>query len=165
MTTPDPVGPRTPGPHAPAFTSTVVAPAQIALGVLSALVVAVILTALSSGLWPVAIIAALVIVGVAVYLATITFSVQGRRITIAQGRGEREPRIVHAAEIREQVRRDLTWPQAFGLGLESDDRTTRLTVRAGPTLFLTLTDGEQIRISVTDPEAALAAIDEARASS
>jgi len=36
------------------------------------------------------------------------------------------------------------------------------TVRPGPTLFLTLVDGEQIRISTADPAAAGQALDAAR---
>jgi hypothetical protein len=37
-------------------------------------------------------------------------------------------------------------------------RTTRLTVRPGPALVLSLTTGEYIRVSTPDPDAAVAII-------
>lgn len=151
----------TPGTYA----STVLAPAQIALGFAFGIGVAAILEALQADLWPVAIV---VVVGFAVLgylLSGVSLAIGHARITIGQGRWEREPRIVHASEVRQMEGRDLTWLQCFGVGIEDDEKTTRLSVRPGPTLILTLYDGEQIRISTPDPATAMDLIDEARQSS
>lgn len=144
------------------YRSTVVAPAQIALGVASGLLVAVILEALDSRLWPAAVAALIGITVVGGYLATVSLTIDAKRITIGQGRGEREPRVLYVSEVIAHEVRKLTWLQCFGIGIEADDRTTRLTVRPGPTLFLTLVDGEQIRISTADPAAAGQVLDATR---
>lgn len=144
------------------YRSTVIAPAQIAFGVLSGVLVAVILEALDSRLWPVAIVALIAIIAVGVYLATVTITIDTKRITIGQGRGEREPRVLYVGEVIEHEVRNLSWPQCFGFGIEADDRTTRLTVRGGSTLFLTLVNGEQLRISARNAAAAGQVLDAAR---
>lgn len=144
---------------AQAYTSTVVAATQIALGVVSGAALAAICVALRSGLWPFAITAFLIIVATGVYLSTVTLTVTAGNVTLGQGRGEHEPRSVNAGEISERSCAELTWAQCFGVGMPTAWRTTRLSVRPGPTLCLSLRDGELIRISTPDPAAALRALD------
>lgn len=140
---------------AQAYSSTVVAPAQIAFGVVSGAVVGGILIVLRSGLWPVAIVVFVIVVATGIYLSTVQLTVVAGRVNIGQGRGEREPRSISANEIVERSSALLSWAQCFGIGAPSAPRTTRLSVRPGPTLCLTLRDGESIRISTPDPAAAL----------
>jgi hypothetical protein len=137
------------------YTSTVIAPAQIALGVVSGAIVALVLELLNVGLWPLALVAFLVIAGIGVYLATVSLTVEPNRVTIGQGRAEREPRVIYLEEIVERSAARLSWPQCLGFGMPSDVPTTRLTVRPGPTLCLVLRTGELVRISTPDPAAAL----------
>lgn len=150
----------------PQYRSTVTSPGQIALGVLSGAVLAVILLAL--GIWWAAILAFLLAVALGVYLAPVSVVVDRLGVAIAQGRGERDPRVVHpseirAAEVREMSLRDTI---ASSLGFVADDdsglRTTRLVVRPGPALVITLNDGELIQLSVTDAAAALRAVQASR---
>jgi hypothetical protein len=153
----------TPGTSVSTYTSTVVAPAQIVLGVAAGIAAAVVLVALDSGLWPVAILAFLVATGLAVYLGVLSVEIDTKRITLGQGRGEREPRVLYVNEVKTYGLQTLTWAQCFGIGLESDERTTRLSVRPGPTLELVLYDGEMLRLSVNDGPGAMRALDAARA--
>lgn len=143
------------------YASRVVAPAQIALGLAGGFVIAAILTALDHNLWPVAILVFVGMSGVGFYLAVVAIEIDGKRITISQGRGEREPRVVYIAEVASHEVHDLSWPQCFGIGIDADDRTTRLTVRPGATLFLTLIDGEQLRISASGVDTAVQVLDAA----
>ncbi|MDQ2797572.1 MAG: hypothetical protein M3Y06_10475 [Actinomycetota bacterium] len=140
------------------YTSTVIAPAQIALGIVSGLVIAVVLLAIDAGLWPLAILALLVAGGIGYYLAPLTVSIDARHLVISQGRGDKHERIVPVDDITVVEVRTLTWQQTFGIGIESDDLTTRLTVRAGPALFVSLISGEEVRLSATDPDDAVAAL-------
>ncbi|MEO9140315.1 MAG: hypothetical protein ABI345_14775 [Jatrophihabitans sp.] len=141
------------------YSSVVIAPAQIVLGIASGIVLAVILYALDNNLWPAAILVLLFISALGYFLSTITVEIDDKHITIGQGRREKHPRVVYLAEVRGGEIRSLTWAQCFGFGIESDERTTRFTVRRGPNLFLTLFDGEQIRISVDNIDAAVDALD------
>ncbi|MGI8679731.1 MAG: hypothetical protein ACR2LX_13820 [Jatrophihabitans sp.] len=143
---------------ADSYTSMVIAPAQIALGIVSGIVVAVLLVALDSALWPLAIVAFLVAAGVGYYLAPLTVSIDARHLVISQGRTDKEERIIPVDDITAVETRTVTWQQAFGFGIESDDLTSRLTVRPGPALFVSLISGEQLRLSAADPQAAIAAL-------
>lgn len=141
------------------YRSTVVAPAQIALGVISGIVIGAILEALDTGLWPFAIAAFLVAAGVGYYLATLTVTVDPKHLAISQGRGDKDERVVYIDDITALEARTLTWSQCFGFGIDSDEGTTRMTVRSGPALFVTLVGGEQLRVSTSDPAAAIAALE------
>jgi hypothetical protein len=153
-----PVGPPVVPPPVPRadYTETVVAPVQIALGVLVAVVAGAILLAL--GLWPLAVLAVLLVVAVSVYLGVQTLTVTPTRISIAQGRGDKSPHTVEMADVTLTEAVTLTWPQCFGLNLPATVDSTRFTVRAGSALSLTKRDGEQLRISAADPEAARAVL-------
>lgn len=145
-----------------AYSSSVVAPMQIVLGVGSGALVAVFLTAIRADLWPIGVLLFLLASAVGVYLAPVSVSVESQRVTIWQGRRERDPLVVYVAEVREAGLRNVTWAQCLGFGgVESDDRTTRLAVRPGVTLVLTIFDGSRILVSVTDGPAALRAIEAA----
>lgn len=145
------------------YRSTVIAPMQLVLGVVGGAVVAVILEALDSGLWPAAIVVFVGAVTVAWYLAPVSVEIENKRVTISQGRRDRDPEVIYVAEIRDAGLRDVTFAQTLGFGgVESDDRTTRLAVRPGTTLVLTQHSGERLLVSVTDGPAALRALEAAR---
>lgn len=145
-------------PHA-GYRSTVIAPAQIALGAVSGAVIAIVLISIRSGLWWLGLLVLLLTIAVGVYLAPVRVEVTEREVDLAQGRGGPDPRSIRTSDIADARAEQLTWPQCFGIGLpEEGTRDTRLTVRAGPTLRLTLNDGEVVRMSVADPNAALAAL-------
>ena len=132
------------------YTETLVVPSQTALGVLIALVLGAILLAL--GLWPLAIVAVLAVAAVSVYLGQQILTVSPTRVSVAQGRGDKSPHTIELADVVVVEAVALTWPQCFGVGLPDTVDTTRFTVRAGPTLSLTMRDGEQVRISSARPE-------------
>lgn len=141
------------------YRSTVVAPMQILLGVLSGVVIAVILEFLDTGLWPIAIVLFLAAAATGWYLSPVSVDIVGRRVIVGQGRRERDPLVIYLGEIREAELRDVTFAQCLGFGgVESDDRTTRLAVRPGATLVLTQHNGERLLVSVADGPAALRAV-------
>ena len=148
--------PLPPAPPGAEYTEMVVAPVQIALGALVAVVAGAILLAL--GLWPLAVVAVLLVGAVSVYLGVQTLTVTPTRISIGQGRGDKSPHTVETAEVALSEVVTLTWPQCFGLNLPDTVDSTRFTIRAGSTLRLTKRDGEQLRISAMDPEAARAVL-------
>jgi hypothetical protein len=137
-----------------AYTSTVVAPAQIVLGVLAGLVLAAIVLGFG-GLWPFAVIGFVIVAATGWYLAVVRLAVKPGDLTIAQGRGDRHPREIHRSEVARAEVATLTWSACFGIGVPAHWRTTRLSVRPGPTLVLTLTDDELVRISTPDPATAI----------
>ena len=140
------------------YSSTVVAPAQIALGVVSAAAVVAVLLALDGGLWPFAVLAVLLVAGATYFVASMTVSIDSAHLVVAQGRRDNDERIIPIDDITAVEPRVLTWQEAFGIGIESDDLTTRLTLRAGPALFVSLISGEEVRLSTGDPHAAMAAL-------
>jgi hypothetical protein len=151
-----------PGTAQPEYTSTVIAPAQILVGVVVAGVLVIVLEKLKPSLWPFAIVGFLVIVGVSAYLATVTLSVTPQRLSIGQGRRDTSPRLLSADEIVERSIEQLTWAQCFGIGLPSAASSTRFSVRPGPTLVIVVRTGEVLRVSTPDPSAALAVLDAPR---
>lgn len=135
-----------------AYTSTVVAPLHLA----AAIVVGaglVVLAALSGPAWLAAAIGVLMIV-VGVHMSVARCAVGSDRVIAALGVWGRG-RVFPLSAIAEANASDLSWPQVFGIGVRTPRRTTRLTVRPGPTLCIRLRDGEIVRISVNDPDAAL----------
>ena len=138
------------------YTERVTVPSQLALGTIVAVVAAIILIAL--GLWPMAIVAVVVVGLAAYYLGTQTLTISRTRISIGQGRGDTSPYTIQIADVAAAGIEEVSWPQCFGIGVPDTVDTTRFTVRAGPVLSLTMRDGELIRISAADPAAALARI-------
>ena len=135
------------------YTERLVVPSQLALSALTGAAAAVILLAL--GLWPLAIVAVLVVATVVYYLGVQILAVTPTTISISQGRGDKSPHLIQAGEVVAADVVTLTWPQCFGLGLPDTVDTTRFTVRAGPAVSLTMRDGEELRISTDDPHAVL----------
>jgi hypothetical protein len=135
-----------------AYSSTVVAPVPAGLSVAFAAAVVAVAVAGAAPLWLGAVVG-LVVLAAGGYLATVRLAVGGGRIVLGQGPCGRG-RVIDTARVAETGASVLTWPQAFGIGLPFARRTTRLTVRPGPTLRLRLDDGEVIRVSTADPGAA-----------
>lgn len=157
-TAPPPAVDAAPEQPVAAYTSTVRAPAQLALGVVVAAVGAWVLVAL--GLWPLAVLGVLLVAAATYYLSTVTVTVTPREITLAQGRGERDPRSLWTGEITEVSAEAFTWLQCFGIERGHHGGDTRLAVRAGPTLRLTLRSEERVLVSVRDTAAAIALLPE-----
>jgi hypothetical protein len=141
-----------------AYTTTVVAPLQIALGVVLGGATAAVGLAFRAGLWPYSVGAFVIIVATGCYLSVLRLIVTGERVIIAGGHGGTRPRVIDAADIAATATTQLGWAQIFGIGLPVHRRCTRLAVRPGPTLGLTLRDGEVIYLSTADPDAARAVL-------
>lgn len=137
-----------------AYSSTVVAPAHI----LAAAAVAAAVCAATAHLpapgpaMTAGGAAAIVLTGI--HLATVRLTVSPERIRIGQGPWPRAGRSIRAAAVRDARAENLGLAQIFGIGVPFHRRTTRLTVRTGPTLVLVLDSGEYIRVSTPDPAAA-----------
>jgi hypothetical protein len=155
----------TAAPPAPvrAYSSTVVAPG---LAVASAAAGA----AMSTGLWlaipdgavpdqVAGLLAGAVIVLTGLYLATVRLAAGNGRIAVGHGPWARTGRVIPASLVTGAHLEQLSLRQAFGFGVPWHRQVTRMTVRAGPALALTLSNGEVIRISTPDPAAALAVIE------
>jgi hypothetical protein len=129
-----------------AYSSTVVAPGQIAVSVALAVAFWAVTALLPGTDWPAGAGAAAVIALAGIHQATVRLMVSPDRIRIGQGPWGRPGRSIMTAAVRD----------AHG---EQFSRTTRLTVRPGPALVLVLSDGEYIRVSTPDPAAAAQLID------
>lgn len=140
------------------YTSTVTAPGQLALGALSGLVILAAVLVFVPSLWFLGVLGLLLAVGAAYYLSPVTLTVTTQRVEIAQGRGDKHPTSWHYSEIADGTAENLTWAQCFGVGSRNEADSTRLAVRQGPTLRLTLTDGREVLVSTPDPQAALAVL-------
>lgn len=135
-----------------AYTSTVVAPVQVGLAILTVGIL-IVLAVLGPLAWPIAVIAAMVVVATGLYLSTVRLIIGVDRVLIGYGVWGRA-RTIAASDVLACRSTTLGWAQVFGIGVSLHLRTARLTVRPGPTLCLTLRDGEYIRISTPDPDAA-----------
>lgn len=138
-----------------AYSSIVVAPASI---LASAVVAAAVCAATARLPGPALVMAAAGAVAIllaGIHLATVRLTVSPERIRIGQGPWPRPGRSISAAAVREAHAEDLGLAQIFGIGVPFHRKTTRLTVRTGPTLVLVLDSGEYIRISTPDPGAAV----------
>lgn len=91
----------------------------------------------------------------AVYVSTVRLAVGAGRIAIGLGPAAWRSRILATSDVAAAHAANLSLAQVFGLHVEWHCRTTRLTVRPGPTLVLRLIDGEVIRVSTPDPELAI----------
>jgi hypothetical protein len=134
-----------------AYTSTVVAPGHVALALLADIVV---LSILPAPAWPLVLVASIGFLALGLHSATVRLSVTPDRILLGQGPWRRPARVLDAADVLESSVSSLGRAQIFGVGMPFHRRTTRLTVRPGRTLCLTMRGGEYIRVSTPDPEAA-----------
>jgi hypothetical protein len=137
-----------------AYSSTVVAPAHIVASVAVAAAVCAATARLPAPGLVMATAGAAVIVLTGIHLATVRLTVSPERIRIGPGPWPRPGRSIRAAAVRGAYAESLGLAQIFGIGVPFHRRTTRLTVRTGPTLVLVLASGEHIRVSTPDPAAA-----------
>lgn len=136
-----------------AYTSTVVGPVPLGLGMVSAVAAAIIAAAARSPVWLAAVFVIVVLLAAADQ-STVRLSVGGGRLVLGHGPWNRRVRTLPADEVVAADSTNLRWPQVFGIGVRFHRKTTRLTARPGPTLHLELRTGEHIRISTPDPDAA-----------
>jgi hypothetical protein len=138
-----------------AYKSRVVSPVQlIAATVLAAVVVAGIV-ARGAPVW-IAVAAGASIMATGWHFGIVRLSVGNGLVVVGCGPWGRPGRRIFARSVVEAHTEWLGWPETFGLGVPFTRRATRLTVRAGPTLCLTLGNGEVIRVSCSDPDTARA---------
>ena len=135
-----------------AYTSTVVASGHGTAGILLGALGPV--ASLAGVLpWPAGLASAVVLVAAGAWLGTVRLAVGARDLRVALGPWGRSRRIgfddVRSASVAELGRR-----QVLGIGLPWRARTTRLTVRRGPTLVVEHVDGEVLYVSTPDPGAA-----------
>ena len=137
-----------------AYTSTAVAPAQVAAGAVIAVALITVNVLIGAPLW-IAVPGALLIVAATIHVATVRLSIGGGRIVLGQGPWPGHGRVLDAATVTAATAVDLTWAQAFGAGLPAHRRTTRMSIRPGPALSLVLHDDEHVVITTAHPDAAL----------
>jgi hypothetical protein len=94
----------------------------------------------------------------AAYLASVRVTVGAGRVILGQGPLPWPTRVIPVSLIADARAENLTSGQVFGIGVPWHRRTTRMTVRPGPTLVLSLRTGEWVRVSTRDPGAAVAII-------
>jgi phosphotransferase system glucose/maltose/N-acetylglucosamine-specific IIC component len=144
-----------------AYTSTVVGPVQLVLGVLGAAAIATIGALSAAPPWITALTSLIVLI-TGVHLSIVRLSIGAGNVVIGQGPWNRRARVIPADVVLSATSEDLRWPQVFGVGVAFHRKTTRLTVRPGPTLSLSLQGNEHLRISTQDPDAARALLSAAR---
>jgi len=133
------------------YTSTVTARGHVGAGVaLAALALAV---SVPAGMWLLGTVVAVCFVLTGVHLGVVRLTVRADGVRAGQGPWPGGRRIPAAALTDVQVTHLGRW-QVLGIGLAWHRLSTRLTVRAGPTLLLVLGTGEHLWISTADPVAA-----------
>lgn len=137
-----------------AYTSTTVAPLQVAAGVVVAAALLVANASVEGPTW-LAIVCALLAVVSAVHVATVRLSVGSGRVVLGQGPWPTRGRVIDAGSVLAAEHLNLSRAQVFGIPMPRHRRTTRMSIRPGPTLALTLRDGEHIVISTPDPDTAI----------
>jgi hypothetical protein len=145
------------GPGVQAYSSTVTSPGLIVAGGVIGVAVAASTLAIAPRS-PVGPLGGVAVVLTTIFVATVRLAVGPHHIVLGQGPSGWPRRVVPISLLADAYADDLTRAQEFGLGVGWHRLTTRMTVRPGPTLVLTLTTGELIRISTCDPDAALAVI-------
>ena len=95
-----------------------------------------------------------------VHLATVRLAVGNGRILLGQGPWRWPKRAVPFDLVTRADMEDLSLPQVFGLGIPFNRPTTRMTVRPGLALVLSLTSGEVVRVSTPRPDLAIALINQ-----
>ena len=96
-----------------------------------------------------------------VHQATVRLAVGNGRIVLGQGPWRWPNRAVAFDLVTRAGTEDLSLPQVFGLGIPFRRLTTRMTVRPGLALVLSLASGEVVRISTPRPDIAIALIKQA----
>lgn len=138
-----------------AYSSTVVAPGHLAAcAVVAAAMLSCGIAFLPAGAAASCGAGAAVVVLAGVQLATVRLMVSPEYVRVSQGPWGRPGRVIPAAAVRDVRAGQFTFLRTFGIGVKFHWKMTRLTVRPGPALELTLSDGECIRVSTPDPVAA-----------
>jgi len=106
------------------------------------------------GQWWLGVLLAVVFVVVGIHLGAVRLTVDPDSVRAAQGPWG-GGRVIPAAEVADVRVEQLSRGQVLGVGLPEHPKTSRLTVRPGPTLLLVLVTGEQIWVSTDDPAAAV----------
>lgn len=137
-----------------AYSSTVVSPGHVIAGAAFAALLAVVIP-----LAPAArLLAAAAVFLTGIYVATVRIAVGPKLIVLGQGPFGRPRWGIPLRDVADAQAVSLSRAQVFGLGVPFHWRTTRMTVRPGPTLVLYLTTGDYVRVSTPDPRAAVAII-------
>lgn len=136
-------------PHS-GYVSSVGSPVQLALGIGSGVVLAVIFVAV--GLWPIGVVGLVVLVASAFWFSVVRLTVTASDVTIQQGRGKRGIRDIRTRDIRSWDVAKHGWRETFGLAGESVGSTTYVA-RVGTGLLLVFED-ERLNITARDPETA-----------
>lgn len=148
----------------PSYRSTVVSPLHVGAAALFA--VAALVASAIDGQWWIGVPVALVILVIGIHLGVVRLTVEAGVVQAGQGPwggGRRIP----TGEIADAQPGELSFAQVVGVGLPTgakpgrptpQRRTSRLTVRPGPTLLLVLDSRERIWISTADPAAAARAL-------
>ena len=137
-----------------AYSSTVVSPGHVIAGAAAGVLMAVVIP-----LAPVArLLPAAAVFLTGIYVATVRITVGQKLIVLGQGPFGRPRWGIPLLEVADAQAVSLSRAQVFGFGVPWHQRTTRMTVRPGPTLVLRLTTGDYVRISTPDPGAAVAII-------
>ena len=139
-----------------AYSCTVTSRAHLVIGIVIAALAAAVVVALGAPL--VALGTAVVCVATAVFVSTVRLVVGNGRVVLGQGPFACPSRTIPTADVVSATAVHLSWAQVFGIGVPFHFRTTRLTVRPGPTLCLTLASGEEVRVSTRDPAQAIAVL-------
>jgi hypothetical protein len=100
----------------------------------------------------------LVVCAAGAHQATVRLAVGDGRVVLGQGPWRWPKRVVPFSLVSQARAEDISILQVFGIGVPWHWRSTRMTVRAGPTLALLLTTGEMVRVSTPHPEVAIAII-------
>jgi hypothetical protein len=150
------------GGPARAYSSTVVAPGQVIAGLAAgAAAIAWLLLTLPVRSPVIPLLAGALIAVSGVYLGTVRLAVGRGYLVLGRGPFGSRGRRIPLALVTDARAESLSAAQVYGLGMPWHWRTTRMTIRRGPALALTLASGEHITISTADPRAAVAIIRDA----
>jgi hypothetical protein len=137
-----------------AYSSTVTSRWHLGIGLLITVVTVGVVLAIGAGAL-VAVVLAVVLIATSVFVSTVRLVVGNGRVVLGQGPLAWPSRTIPVADIISAAAEELTGAEALGVGVPWRWRTTRLTVRPGPTLALTLRSGEVLRVSTSRPDQAV----------
>lgn len=139
------------------YSSTITSTGHLVAAVLCAAVLDVLLlTFAGPAWWPVGGGVSVLIVAVGLYQAVVSLVVGPDVIIVGRGPWRWPGRQIPTTAVVSARTATISWPQVFGIGAAFHWRTTRLTVRPGPTLCLQLDGGEHLWISTSHPDTARA---------
>jgi hypothetical protein len=144
-----------------AYSSTVTSRSHLLVGLGITVATAVVVSVLGASA-PATVICVGLLLATSLFVSTVRVVVGRGHVTLGQGPLAWPRRDIPFELVTRAEAEDLSTRQAFGSGVGWRWRTTRLTIRRGPTLVLTLGSGEVIRVSTRDPGQAVALIDSRR---